>query len=841
MPGLSPRTQQFMQPPPGPEDATRAFEDGFSQMAQNVLAGKFPELMESVTTFKVLASDIDSGSGVGAFVLSLNGETLFIPVVLSSNQVKPLDLIFYKDKNIFLPLDREWLDEISRNSLDELGEGVEPPKELEPDADIRDIVIPPSVGRHVYAAAHAPGEKLAQFLSAAPNRVKTAFKLVLENNKGVLKYAFETFDRQMLMDALRPHMEKTASAPELAAVLSVDDPAERFQKLFGKEAGAAWQEAVKKGYVIFDKRKRTNLAVESQEPVIRTTAQENGFYQLRMQDGSTKMALVISEPQEFISPVYAGKRTDMRRGVNEYWRTHRKTEEQTLVDEHGSPAEPERHQTPQKFLVYTENGDIMTTTEAPMGRWVPAEEVTGPLANLLKGQSQPATQGYGFFVCFRGGKVRGTVPVDITKVTTGSDGVRRMDAGDRTLVTDPNSPIMQLVAPRDGNVTYIPTHYQFVKGTYAPSTILKGADDTLSYLNELEKQGALKVKLIDAGAAMFSIGGLEPMTKVATLRALMGELELPGTEAERLLVKTGARGSHSFYLVNPKQFAKFATWAKTAQEAAPMMVPSEAPPEMGGMPPEGMAPPEGGMLPEGMMPPEAMAPPAPPPPSPVDQAAAEVEADLAQQSAQVSQQLAEQQRDLANQLSAIAAVKQRAEQISMEQMGGPMAGPPGEVPQEPPPGMAPPEAGGMPPEAGGMLPPEAGMAPGGMPPGGMEEPMSSEQMAGEAGPMMQEAAALQDPEAFEATAIGSMATDADLREAVTDYLPNLEKALDNLGRILLTLWIKEDELRAELGEADFTDLEKRLQTVFNNLGSLVLRINQTAMAAPEEDEGEEEA
>jgi hypothetical protein len=80
-----------------------------------------------------------------------------------------------------------------------------------------------------------------------------------------------------------------------------------------------------------------------------------------------------------------------------------------------------------------------------------------------------------------------------------------------------------------------------------------------------------------------------------------------------------------------------------------------------------------------------------------------------------------------------------------------------------------------------------------------------------------------------------------LREAVSDYLPNLEKTLDNLGRILLTVWIKEDELRTELGETDFTDLEKRLQAVFNNLGSLILRINQTAMAAPEEDEGEEEA
>ena len=870
MPGLSPRTQQFMQPPPSPEDATRAFEDGFSQMAQNVLAGKFPELVESVVTFKVLASDIDNGSGVGAFIISLNGEALYIPIVMTNSQIKPLEIVYYKEKDIFLPLDPEWLDEISRNALDELGEGIKPPEELEPDVNIRDIVIPPTVGRHVYASAYMPGEKLAQFLTEAPNRVKKAFKQVLESNHKILKYAFEQFDRKMLLDALRPHQEKTAAAPELATVLTPDDSAEKFLKFFGKEAGTAWQEAVKKGYVIQDKRRRTNLAIETQEPIVRTTAQESGFYRLHMRDGSVSMALVISEPQEFVSPMYAGKRTDMRRAPSEYWKRHKKTQNTVLVDENMSPVEPSHKLKPQRFLIYFENGDITTTTEPPVGRWVPAEEVKGPLAKLLDGEAKPATQGYGFFVCFRGGKVRGTMPTDILSVTTGSDGVRRMKTDDRVLVTDPEDPIGQIVAPRDGNVTYVPRMFKFVKGTYAPATHLQGADDTLGYCQELEKQGALQVKIKDAGASMFSIGGLEPQTKVATLRTLLTDMELPGKEIADLLEKTAERGSYTFYLVNPEQFTKFAGWAKQAQGPAPMapppgaggMPPEGMPPEMaGGMPPEmaGMPPEMAGMPPEmAGMPSEGMMPPEPPPPSPVELAAAEVEADLAQQSADFSEQIAEQQRDVANQMSAIAAVKQRAEQIAMEQAGGPPAGPPGTVPQEPPPGAMPPEmAGGMPPEAGGMppggMPPEmAGAMPpemaGGMPPGAggmpMEGPMSAEQLAGQAGPMMEEAAGMppgmEGAEAFEATAIGSMATDADLREAVSSYLPNLEKALDNLGRILLTLWIKEDELRSDIGEEDFADLEKRLQTVFGNLGSLILRINQTAMTSPEISEGDEE-
>lgn len=103
---------------------------------------------------------------------------------------------------------------------------------------------------------------------------------------------------------------------------------------------------------------------------------------------------------------------------------------------------------------------------------------------------------------------------------------------------------------------------------------------------------------------------------------------------------------------------------------------------------------------------------------------------------------------------------------------------------------------------------------------------------------MDQAAALKDPQAFEATAIGTMATDQDLSETVARYMPNLESALDSLGRVLLSMWMKEGELRPELGEQAFSDLEKRIRTVFNNLGSLVLKINQTAVTTKEKDENE---
>src|SRR5512136_500796 len=96
---LSPRTQAMGAVPSGDEE-TRLFEDGFTQMAYNVLVNKFPDLMAKVITFKLLDSDVESGSGVGAFVVQHDNEVIYVPVVMADNQIKPLDLFYNKGLNV---------------------------------------------------------------------------------------------------------------------------------------------------------------------------------------------------------------------------------------------------------------------------------------------------------------------------------------------------------------------------------------------------------------------------------------------------------------------------------------------------------------------------------------------------------------------------------------------------------------------------------------------------------------------------------------------------------------------------------------------------------------------
>jgi len=162
----------------------------------------------------------------------------------------------------------------------------------------------------------------------------------------------------------------------------------------------------------------------------------------------------------------------------------------------------------------------------------------------------------------------------------------------------------------------------------------------------------------------------------------------------------------------------------------------------------------------------------------------------------------------------------------------------------PPQGAPPPEMaggmGGMP--AGGMDP----MAQGGMPQG--MDPMAAQQQQAPMGATMnteepsateiqnqmnpqflEQAGALQDADVFDAAAIASMSRSPSFQSMVTDYVPTLERALDNLGRILLSMWMQEAELRENIGEEEYGDLEDNIRAVFDGLGRLILSMNKNAI------------
>lgn len=160
------------------------------------------------------------------------------------------------------------------------------------------------------------------------------------------------------------------------------------------------------------------------------------------------------------------------------------------------------------------------------------------------------------------------------------------------------------------------------------------------------------------------------------------------------------------------------------------------------------------------------------------------------------------------------------------------------------PGMDPSMGGGMP----GMDPAMMGAAPGGAlpmsPDGGMgggapPPPMATMGADGPAASAVEQeinpqflgqAGQLQSADVFDAAAISSLAQSPVVKEMVAQYLPNLEKSLDNLARVLLTLWMQEPDLKSDIGEATFADIEDNVRSTFRNMGDLVLRLSQDSHA-----------
>lgn len=823
MPPISPRTQSFMQVPTE-LDAEEAFNQGFSDTASRVFLSKFPSLAQMIATFKVVDSTPDKGSAVGAFLLNADGGTLVVPVIMASNQLKPLEILYHQESDTYVPLSQEWVDEILKNGVSTLGKSTEIPKTLNRDVDIRNLIVPPYVGRFAYAAEKIPkcgqGKALAHYLTHAPNRVKKAFVQVLQNDKKILKYAFETFNKEMLLQALTPHPEKVAAAqPAPIQWLTADDPAEKFHAAFGAQAKYAYEVAVKLGYVAQDKRSDQSLLVE--DGILRLSEiTSSGFYRFARTDGRPVHALVIASPVNLERTGLVDKHMGQQKLPDPYRHDH-PYRTIDLTDRDGAAPGPNDRNN--GFIVITEDGELYNygcDRRPPIGAPLHREEVKGKLKDILSGKGDPITNGStGVFVMVGPNGFTATDIVEPTTVTTGEDGVRRikgyMDFRLVTMVTDAKSPIRKIVARPDERLVYIPADMIFVKGERKCShdgNLVTTPTATMMLRESLKKTGALKVTVKDMGAGEFSLlsdrfdgqQNLVSRERFSTeKRAVQKLLDLGLTFGDGVsAVKTAAqKGVYSFYVVSPEQLEKFAQAPGVDPSMmAPAQAPAPAAPSASADPNAAAAPvdPNTGM-PVGAAP---MAPPAPPPPSPVDIAVADIGAAYAQEAANVAQQLAQQQQVLADRLSVLQEVQNRAVTVATSmQTGQPL--PPVEVA---------PSAAVEPP-----MDPAA------------EEAAAAEMAQASTAPMGTAADAagqLEDPELFEASALANMAANPDLREMSADYIPAMEDTLDHIARMQLAMWMNEDQYVESMGSEDYAALEERLRSVFDNLGDLILRISR---------------
>jgi TolA-binding protein len=338
---------------------------------------------------------------------------------------------------------------------------------------------------------------------------------------------------------------------------------------------------------------------------------------------------------------------------------------------------------------------------------------------------------------------------------------------------------------------------------------------------KMQEAGATPMEVKSAGLDLWWVGKSDRALGFAdALHKVASDYAIPVEDALGVLKDAQIYGRSSASVLDSKRL-------RLVKEAVDKMAQAPMDPSMQ----QQMPPPPPPQMPQqmpGMDPNMAgMQPPPPPALSPTDLAISEAVQGLQQQNQMqmqqnqsqmemLQQQMQMQQQSTQQLVSVLQGIQQRAQQISGATGGQIPEGAAGA------PAMAA-QALAPPPQAGEEPPPMPMMA---------EEPFSAETVANQINPeMVDQAADLQDQGVFDTAAIAMLSGVSALQDTVANYIPNLETALDNLGRVLLTLQMKEPETKEAIGEESFVDLEDTLRSVFKSMGDAILLISHNAQSA----------
>lgn len=887
---MSPEVQAFSQGAPGPDQTEQLFKERFTETAYQVLYSKFSEIAPNIVTFKILEVDADEGRGVGVFIVNHNQKIVYIPAILTDSQLKPMEMFYCKELNIFLPLTVQWLDEISKMSLDEMGEGANLPREVPQDINLRNLVIPPSTttGRVGYASDEAALEHGAkvmfkeaehqtlgihpQFLNMmckAPKVVLDGVKLAFERHPTLLQKFAANYGVQELLTSMRSgyanaeQLEKVAEqAPAEVVVLTKMASHKDIKDVFGSHASAAFMEILKHGYAIQENRTNFDkVAVKIEAPTfLASPGPEAGWHRLFFVDGAPGIYYTIPFPKE----------------VDGWGRC------KAVCGYDGE----NQHRAPTEYLVISKNGKEAWTCDDVMGEHVHDtskegldSSKIGKLLNTDKGGGDTPTAGsYGFFMNTTGTGVQATKPFRVEMVVT-DGGIKKITTqyGDGTYIIDKDPSRKRFDYAMKGGLVFVPNTAKFVKllqvspndeDAYQKirdyerrqkKSVICDPQLLLRWMNRImSKAGGEPVNVKSAGIHEWWIGKTDqalPFGPALAKVANLYKISIP--DAQGVLEDAQSHGIAQAYILDSTSGnslkCAFEKLAQPQMQQGPMAYQS-APGQAGMGPPPGtpgmMQPNPGQQMPMGegappsgdpsmgdpMMPMQSSM-------SPTDLALGEAVQDLQHQTDMQTQQNQSQMEQMQQQSeSQMAQIQQQMEmqQQQNEQLVGILQG----IQQRSHDISS--ATGGMVPAGAEESPAVAAQALAPIPPQQPEPPpmpmmdqdsLSPEMVAEQINPeMVDQASDFQDQGIFDASAIAMLAAAPVLQDIVGAYVPNMEKAIDNLGRVLLTLWMKEKETKEAIGDEAFISLEDKLRSVFKNMGDVVLELSHSAMSTQSEAE-----
>jgi hypothetical protein len=279
------------------------FEKSFSELAYSALQNSYPDLLEKSVGFQLVDSNDENTKALGIFAVDMGGSHFYIPVFFVSGKLKPLELMYDRRSDRFVPLERTWVNLISKPQNMDIGQSIKMPRIGISNPNLEPYANPPRTGRVVTSSAQleesdvdnmlkqaADEESLpiTLFLSMAPPLVKKAYLNFLNENPEYTNALLEHYTWDVIKEAclVDPNKYVPIKPKDEFAVLT--DPLDK------RASVEATKSIINDGYFVLDKRAGMASDAYFTDAIMKfESATDTGVYKIMDSTGDVKNYLVI--------------------------------------------------------------------------------------------------------------------------------------------------------------------------------------------------------------------------------------------------------------------------------------------------------------------------------------------------------------------------------------------------------------------------------------------------------------------------------------------------------------------------------------------------------------------
>jgi hypothetical protein len=281
-------------------------EQTLADVAYEALQGQHPELFQNMIGFQLIEADDTGTKALGMFALKLGNSFGYIPAFFLNGALKPLEILYLKSSDKFVPLSQEWID-LSLRDDTSIGNSEKLPTMGLSNPSLEIFATPPRTGRVVTAEAKL-NEKdffegltkeakstipLPLAISLADEHIKLAFLKMMKNHPDYLEKICEVYPWE--------HLKSSVSYLDKQAKKKRGQPDFKIVDRLDKQITPAETKRILKGKVdIRDVRKNTGTTYHTQKLTHYSNPDSEGFYMIPDNYGEEKLYLVMnySSPEQ---------------------------------------------------------------------------------------------------------------------------------------------------------------------------------------------------------------------------------------------------------------------------------------------------------------------------------------------------------------------------------------------------------------------------------------------------------------------------------------------------------------------------------------------------------------